>query len=86
MARQYSVQLAQDGTFKSPGIPAGKYEVAVDFIDQSLPFTTTTTMAFLSPNQVIVPPAAGTNDDTVVDLGTIALKKLSLAELESNWK
>ena len=85
-ARQYSVPLAQDGSFKSPGIAAGKYEVSVEFIDDSAPFTTTATMVFLSPKQIIVPPAAGTNDDTVVDLGTITLKKLSLTDLESNSK
>jgi hypothetical protein len=84
--RQFSVQLAEDGTFKSPGIPVGKYEVAVDFNDQSGPFTTTTTKSFLSPEQIIVPPAASTNDDAVVNLGMIELKKISPPELEPGRK
>ena len=81
--RQYSVQLAMDGAFKSPGIPAGKYEVVVDFINQGGAFTASTAKAYLSPEPITV-PAASADDDAVVDLGTIQLEKLSLPEAVVN--
>jgi hypothetical protein len=84
-ARDYPVQIANDGSFKSSGIPAGHYEVGVDFMDRSVTFINiATTSAFLSPEAVIVPPAASPDDDSVVDLGTIQLEKLSPPEALGN--
>jgi hypothetical protein len=83
---EYSLQLGEDGSFKSDAIPAGKYEMAVDFSRPSPSFRPEDAQAFMSPQQLIVPPAASTNDDSVVDLGTIELKQLSVADFQINKK
>ena len=83
---EYSLRLAEDGSFKSDAIPAGKYEMAVDFSKPSPAFRPEDAQAFMSPQQLIVPPAASTNDDSVVDLGTIELKQLSLADFQIKQK
>ena len=83
---EYSIQLAEDGSFKADTIPAGKYEMAVDFSQPSPSFKPEDAQAFMSPQQLIVPPAASTNDNSVVDLGTIELKKLSVADFQIHQK
>jgi MFS family permease len=42
--------------------------------------------AFMSPQQLVISLAASTNDDSVVNLGTIELKQLSLADFQINKK
>jgi hypothetical protein len=74
---RYTLRLAADGSFKTDEIPAGKYELAVDFSGPGTEVQLNNIMAFMSPQQLVVPPAANTNDDSVVDLGTIELKQIS---------
>ena len=83
---EYSIRLANDGSFKTEAIPAGKYEMAIDFSEPSQSLTPDASQAFMSPQQLVVPPATSTNDDSVVDLGTIELKKLSVADFQINQK
>ena len=83
---EYSLRLADDGSFKSEAIPAGKYELSVDFSQPDPTFPPEDTQTFMSTQQLVVPPAAGTNDDSVVDLGTIPLKQLSVADFLNNKK
>jgi hypothetical protein len=83
---EYSIRLANDGSFKTEAIPAGKYEMAIDFSEPSQSFKPDTAQAFMSPQQLVVPPATSTNDDSVVELGTIELKKLSVADFQINQK
>jgi hypothetical protein len=78
--RQYSVELADDGSFTVQGVAPGKYEMAVDFGEPRASFPPDTSRAFMTPQQIVVPPASGTNDDSVVELGTIELKHLSLSD------
>ena len=80
--REYVVQLTDDGSFKTEGVPAGNYEMAVDFMDRREPAVPSSSRAFISPRQIMVPPATGTNDDSVVTLGTIELKLLSMPNPE----
>ncbi len=83
---EYTVHVAEDGSFKAEAIPVGKYEMAVDFSEPRPSFSPDTSQVFMSSQQLVVPPAASTNDESVVDLGTVALKKLSLADFQINQK
>lgn len=73
----YPAQLSNDGSFRVEGVAPGKYELAVDFSDRHQMSFPPTNNLFTS-NQEIIIPAAGTNDDSAVNLGTIELKKLVL--------
>jgi len=84
--QEYTIPLADDGSFKMEGIPAGKYEMAVDFSKPRQSFPPDTSQAFMSPQQLVVPPFTSTNDECMVNLGTIELKRLSLPDLQFNQK
>ena len=83
---EYTLQLAADGSFKMEGIPAGKYELAADFNGNNTSFPPDTSRVFMSPQPIVVPAAADTHDESVVDIGTIDLKPFTLSGLESIQK
>ncbi len=71
--RSVPVEIMADGSFKSPWVPPGKYEISLEFFRAN--------DVFLSPNQVAVPAATNGDGDAVVNLGTIELKQASAPQL-----
>jgi hypothetical protein len=80
--REYPVTMLDDGAIKSEGIAPGKYELGVYFNDRNTMVYPPSNNVFMSPQEIII-PAANTNDDAPVDLGTIELKKLVLPVLQA---
>ena len=73
----YPAQLSDDGSLHAEDVAPGKYGLSVNFYDRHHMSFPPTNNLFTSEQEIIV-PIAGTNDDSIVNLGTIELKKLVL--------
>ncbi len=75
--RGFSGLVAPDGSFRMEDVLPGTYEF--NFQERFMPGAQMTSIKmFTSAQEITVPAAKDTNDDSVVDLGTIELKKLEL--------
>jgi beta-lactamase regulating signal transducer with metallopeptidase domain len=75
--RSFSVRIAADGSFKAEDVLPGDYELVFQPQTQLDPKSRSWTM-LASAQEFTVPPAKNDTDDSVVELGTIGLKKREL--------
>jgi hypothetical protein len=78
--RIFVAMISADGSFRAEDIPPGKYEIEIQLHGppQMLSARARNTFTqFVSRTEVVVPEGKNENDDSTVDLGTVALEKLT---------
>jgi hypothetical protein len=75
--RSFSVRIEADGTFVGEDILPGTYEFTHQNYRMLTAHSTSYTM-FVSKQDLVVPPAKNDEDDSLVDLGVIELKKRTM--------